>query len=236
MPTKQSKQLRSTFCRRAKRRNTTATTFYDRIISRSQKYQKEHNAMLTLALPKMYYSNYDDGPRQALKQTMPPKTLASPLISQPATFSRPLSVQRASSREICGLALGICFLVLLMGWLLLVGIRVSIRSLHEGRGKATRKMDLECCRILEERPTIKDSSLLSKLRKISAEELIKSAWRKGTDLAASIRRDACELGRPTYPIPAIDEETGLGVVGNSGIQRRGSFLRTTCRGAGVLSV
>ncbi|KAI1801598.1 hypothetical protein F4811DRAFT_452209 [Daldinia bambusicola] len=236
MTTKQSKKIRSAFCRQAKRRNTTTTTFYDRITSRSQKHQKEHGAMSTPALPKTYYSSYDDGPAQALKQTMLPKTLASPLISQPTTFSHPLGVQRASSREICSLALGICFLVLLMGWLLLVGIRVSIRSLEEARGRATRKMDLEYCRILEERPAIKDSSLLSKLRKVPAEELIKSAWHQGTDLAASIRRDAYELRRATPPIPTMDEEAALSVAGNSGIQRRGSFLRRTCRGAGVLSV
>ncbi|OTB17964.1 hypothetical protein K445DRAFT_265618 [Daldinia sp. EC12] len=236
MTTKQSRQLRSAFCREAKRRNTTTTTFYDRIISRSRKLQKEPDAMSTPALPTTYSADYDDGLAQALRQARLPKTLASQHSFQHITSSYPSSIQPASPREIGSLALGICFLVLLMGWLLFVGIRASVRSLATRRGKTAQTMDLEYCHILEERPARKDTSLLSKLRTVSAEKLIESAWRKGADLATSIERDVCELRRMAHPAHRIDEEAALGMMGSSGIQSSSSFLHRTCRGAGVLSV
>ncbi|KAI1648516.1 hypothetical protein F4815DRAFT_409894 [Daldinia loculata] len=236
MTTKQSRQLRGAFCRQAKRRNTTTSTFYHRVISHSRQYQKERDAISAPAFTMVHYSSYDDGPARALQQTMLPQTPASPHIFQHTTFSYPLGVRPASLSEIYGLALGICFLVLLMGWLLLVGIRVGIRSLATKGGKATRNMDLECCHIPEERPPKEDRSLLSKLRKVSAEDLIKSAWHKTTDLATSIERDACELRRTTHPPHRLDEEAVLGNTESSGTKGSGSFLRRTCRTADVLSV
>ncbi|KAI0122156.1 hypothetical protein F4814DRAFT_446097 [Daldinia grandis] len=183
-----------------------------------------------------HHSRYNDDPTRALQQTMLPQTPVSPHIFQHATFSYPLGVRPASLGEIYGLALGICFLVLLMGSLLLLGIRVGIRSLATKGGKAIHNMDLECCHIPKERLPKEDRSLLSKLRKVSAEDLIKSAWHKTTDLATSIERDACELRRITHPPYRLDEETALGNADSSGTIGSGSFLRRTCRTADVLSV
>ncbi|KAI0851829.1 hypothetical protein F5Y00DRAFT_218119 [Daldinia vernicosa] len=236
MTTKQSRQLRSAFCRQAKRRNTTTSTFYRRVISHSRRYQKERDDISVPASTMAYYSNYDDGPARVLQQTMLPQIPALSHTFQHTTFSYPSGVRPASLNEIYGLALGICFLVLLMGWLLLVGIRLGIRSLATKGGKTTHNMDLECCHIPKERPLKEDRSLLSKLRKVSAEDLIKSAWHKTTDLATSIERDACELRRTTHPRHRLDEEAALGNVESSGTKGSGSFLRKTCRTADVLSV
>ncbi|KAI8966195.1 hypothetical protein F5Y11DRAFT_186468 [Daldinia sp. FL1419] len=182
-----------------------------------------------------HYPHYNDGPALALQQAMHPKAVVSPNIYQHRTFTYHSDVRPASTNEIFVLALGTCFLILLMVSLLLLGTNIGIKSLVTKRGEATRNMDLEHCCVPEERPPKESRSFLSNLRKMPAEEFIKSVCRKSTDLVTSIERDAGELRRMSRPLRGVDE-ANLGNGESFAGTIRSSFLRRPCRTADVMSV
>lgn len=159
-----------------------------------------------------------------------------------SSYDLPVVTRHASNTEIYGLTLGTCFLVLLMGWLLIVGIRTSfsyLRVFTKKPNDVDRTLDPESG-IIRGGNTLEwqqapggSRSFLSNMRKVSAEMLAKSAQRKSGELATGLR-DMDFLRRLMHPTHILDEEAALGV-GDGENDAGGSFLRRTGWTVDVLS-
>lgn len=171
---------------------------------------------------------------QASQQTIRSHTPAPVDIFEHSTYEQPFVVPRPANRyEIYGLALGVCFLILLLSWLLFLGVQGMLRSLTEHPSRVDQKDDpergedgergdmTEGLQTPDERP-----SLLSSLRKVSADDLIQRARRKSLNVATGLKRDMGSLRRVSCPTPVMDEEALVGgQADGSGYEAGGSFLR-----------
>ncbi|KAI1384670.1 uncharacterized protein F4822DRAFT_369719 [Hypoxylon trugodes] len=143
----------------------------------------------------------------------------------------------ASRAEIYGLAIGTCFLALLLAWLLLLGIRNAINFFANKSNRVTRERDPESNIIFEARDPEERRPFLSNVRNVSAGQFIASARRKSVDFATGVARGIGGLRRTTHPTPYVDEEAALGETENNGTDTNGPFLRHNARHmAGALPV
>ncbi|KAI0117532.1 hypothetical protein F4776DRAFT_270001 [Hypoxylon sp. NC0597] len=226
MATKQSRQLRKAYCRRARQRDPTLTSFFARGAKGSGgQYKTQDDMPSTTTFNTRYLRNRNNNDYGRTSQpTIPPQT---PVPIRPlnlATFTQPRSLQPATRSEIYGLAFGTCLLLLLTGSLLLVAIRASFGFFARKSDKMKQETDPEIGLTLE--IPEQSRSFLSKLRAMSAEELIKSARRKSIDVATGIKRDIGEFGRLNhYERYRVDEEAGLNKVERRGVDAGGPFLR-----------
>ncbi|OTA81750.1 hypothetical protein M434DRAFT_205552 [Hypoxylon sp. CO27-5] len=226
MATKQSRQLRKAFCRKAKRRDPTLTSFFARGAKGSGgQYETPDDMPSTTTFNTRYHLNRNNNEYGRTSQpTIPPQTPVPIRVLNLATSTQPRSLQPATRGEIYGLAFGTCLLLLLTGCLLLVGIRAGFGFFARKSDKMKQETDPESGPTLE--IPEQSRSLLSKLRMMSAEELIQSARRKSIEVATGIKRDIGEFGRLNHSARhRIDEEAGLGKVEKGGADTGGPFLR-----------
>ncbi|XXG96527.1 Mitochondrial inner membrane organizing system component [Hypoxylon texense] len=114
----------------------------------------------------------------------------------------------ASDGEIYGLAVGTCFLYVLMGWLAVIGIRTVIGMIRQ-KAKQRRSTDPENGTAFEP-PQAQENgrSFLPSMGAVTTGELIQSARRKSINIAAGIRRDMGSIRRASHP--PLDEEAAVG--------------------------
>ncbi|KAI1144570.1 hypothetical protein F5Y05DRAFT_418507 [Hypoxylon sp. FL0543] len=222
MATKQSTQLRKGFCGRARRRDPAVTSFFARRVERGRgQYDGQDDMPSTTTFNTNYYLNRNNDDYGGVSQpTILPQTR---LPNRVFKLTQPRSLQPATRNEIYGLAIGTCFLILLIGFLFLIAIRASCGIFTKKPEKANRETDPESGPAPE--PPEKSYSILSKLRKVSTEEFIKSARLKSLDVAAGIKRDIGEFRMNHSARHSIDEEAGLFGVKGGGIATNGHFLR-----------
>lgn len=138
-------------------------------------------------------------------------TLAPTHAFKTATATYPLTSPLASHEEIYIMALAICFLALLIGWLLIVCIRTSLYSLARKARKKAQEIDPESGILLGgEHVPEEGSSLLCSLRNVSTGSLIKSAGGKSLDFANGITKEIGPIRRKTRSIRYLDEEAAVG--------------------------
>ncbi|KAI6091973.1 hypothetical protein F4821DRAFT_280232 [Hypoxylon rubiginosum] len=136
----------------------------------------------------------------------------------------------AGTGEVYGLALGTCFLFVLIGWLIVVGIRTGIGLLGRPT-KENRDTDPEVVTIyepFESQPPETSRSSLPARGTAAAGGIIRSARRTSINIATGLKRDISSMGsigrRTSLPHP-MDEEAAVG--GNTegvGIKVDDSFL------------
>ncbi|KAL7626950.1 hypothetical protein AAE478_003725 [Parahypoxylon ruwenzoriense] len=221
----------------------------------------------TTKYPSISRNGYGYGRGQ--QQTIRPQTLAPPRIFEYTAYSNPLNPPPATRGEVYGLALGACFLALLICWMLWVVVRSEINPfLTSKSSKKVQRIDIENGNAFQQQeslgetrsffsrmrriPTDVDNgdalsqerqhnpqegqSLLSMMRRVSADELIRSARQKSVDVATGFRRDVGEFVR-IPPTRWLDEEAALGGAQDGGtVNTGGSFLRRARRTVDVLSV
>ncbi|KAI1769210.1 hypothetical protein GGR53DRAFT_230595 [Hypoxylon sp. FL1150] len=143
----------------------------------------------------------------------------------------------ARNSEIYGLALGTCFLFLVMGWLFVVAIRTSVGLF--GRTAKNQGADPEGAAVrfepFESHPPVASRSLLYGGGVVAAGGFIKSARRNSINIAIGLKRDIGSIGRKSSLPPPMDEEAAVG--GNMegfGITAGDSFLHQRHRTMAVL--
>ncbi|KAI0841726.1 hypothetical protein F5Y06DRAFT_307665 [Hypoxylon sp. FL0890] len=230
MATKQSRQHRKAYCERAKRRDPTVTSFFARRANRNQdQYESQNEMPSTTTFNTKYLLNRDNNEYgKAAQPTTPPQTPIPASVLKLTMPPQPRSLQPATRNEIYGLAFGTSLLILLMGWFFLVGLRTSFSFFTKKSEKANQEPDPENGPIPE--APEQNHTFLSKLRKVSTEELIKSARQKSLDIATGIKRDIGEFRRLNHSAcHRMDEESGLIMVERGRTEASGPFLRRKSR-------
>ncbi|KAI1412895.1 hypothetical protein F5Y13DRAFT_199391 [Hypoxylon sp. FL1857] len=218
MATKQSRQLRRAFCQRARQRDPILTSFFARGAKGSRGQYGQNDMSSITAFSTKYFPDRNNN--EYGRASKPTVTLQTRLPNDVYK----ITLRPATRCEIYGVALGTCFLILLLGWFLLVGIRAGLASFTKKTDKASQDTDPENGLILE--APEQSRSIMSKLRKVSAEELIKSARRTSLDVATGIKRDIGEFRRINHSARhRMDEEAGLDKIGRGGMEENGPFLR-----------
>ncbi|KAI0386198.1 hypothetical protein F5Y04DRAFT_117496 [Hypomontagnella monticulosa] len=242
MITEHSRQHKKAFCQKAKQRDHALPRLYDKRAIENRYREKDQLDMgfntFIRPSPGQINDNVQDYQPASMRSYDPAPT--SPCDRSPYTF--PVVTQPASRTEIYGLALGTCFLVLLMIWLVTVGIRTSMnhfKIFNKKPNDVDRTLDpesgiihggniLEWQQFPEER-----KSFLSNMRTVSAESWIKLARRSSAEFVAGFK-DMDVLKRLKHPAHILDEEAALGM-NNGQNDSGGSFLHRPGWTAGVLS-
>ncbi|KAI1212231.1 uncharacterized protein F4807DRAFT_363715 [Annulohypoxylon truncatum] len=232
MITSNSRQRREAFCRRAKRRDATLRLLYTGEVHGSQQSQQGWADMpSTITFNTQHImSRNDNRYGQHLQPTIVPQTLAPARIFEHASFSRAPAARPANGVEIYGLALGTCFLALLLGWILLAVARETFHFFHRGANAPNQRADPESGYISERQTLEESGSFLSNFRNVSseAEELIKSAQRASVNVATLLKRDMGELRRKAHSARRrVDEEEALDDTGGVRTNTKCSFLPKT---------
>ncbi|KAI2626670.1 hypothetical protein GGR54DRAFT_480202 [Hypoxylon sp. NC1633] len=238
MITKRSRQHREAFCRQAKRRKVPprSSSIHARETTRNPSHQDHQDNMLLTTLSSNSLSRHYNSYARST-QAIPPPSLPSANIFEHTTASSSLISRPANQAEIYGLTLGICFLALLMGWLLFVGIRASIRPLAKTPREARRIADPEIGDMLQGLQSPDENrSFLSGFRNTVMSELVNPARRKSGDVAAGLKFDLNHLRMMANPIRRRDEEAALETVGWGAAEPGGPFLRRPHRAAVALPV
>ncbi|KAI0180870.1 hypothetical protein GGR52DRAFT_8853 [Hypoxylon sp. FL1284] len=141
----------------------------------------------------------------------------------------------ANSSEVYGLALGSCFLIVLLSWLLIIGIRVGNGALRR-KNKKKSDADPESGTRLDPLPSKRRRPRLPGMGTAATGELIRSARRKSIKIVAGLRRDMVSI-RKASP-PPMDEEAAVGgcVEGLGTTKADDPFLHHRRQATGVLSV
>ncbi|KAI0014153.1 hypothetical protein F4779DRAFT_209047 [Xylariaceae sp. FL0662B] len=253
--------------RRATRPNPTPNPFFIRRVKKHQNYLEEQYDMRNhfytgrkarkhqmyredrYDMRFAYPGNNGNGHGRAAQQNTIPSSLEPSPTQNAVSHAHNPSTRPASRAEIHGLAFGIVFLVLLLGWLLWTGTRLTARFLEKGtadveerrraadadveRGERTEaKAQPHTYRHLKPQPE-ETRALASNLhlplpsttlRHASADGLAELARKRGVDMATGFRRDLGEFRRIARP---ADEEAGLGLglgFAPQGVVARSAFL------------
>ncbi|KAI1374631.1 hypothetical protein F4677DRAFT_162804 [Hypoxylon crocopeplum] len=189
-------------------------------------------ASTTIATHSSNHIDNDHG--RASYKTFRPQGQSPPRILDHTPSSYRTATRPANRAEIYSLALGTCFLALLMGWLLYVGIRTAVSTSANKPRKAVRETDPESGSDTWEGRQTPDGnrSLLASLRRASGGELMESARRKSIDIANGLKRDMGSLRRLSHPTRRMDKEAALeaaeGGVEEGRTEGDGPFLRRRC--------
>ncbi|KAI0881913.1 uncharacterized protein GGS22DRAFT_196099 [Annulohypoxylon maeteangense] len=232
MVTKNSREHRKSFCRRARRRDPTFRSLYAGGTQRSQNPEQTWTDMpSTITFNTQHImSRSNNKYGQPLQPTIDPQALAPARIFEHASFSDSPVGRPANSVEIYGLALGTCFLALLLAWFLLIVAREIFEFFHTDPNAPSQRTDPESGYIRERQIPKESRSFLSNFRNMSseAEELIRSARRASINAATVFKRDMGEFRRKAHPTRRrVDDEEALGDAGGDGTETKGSFLPKT---------
>ncbi|KAI1457086.1 hypothetical protein F4805DRAFT_200431 [Annulohypoxylon moriforme] len=232
MVTKNSRQRREAFCRRAKRRDAALRSLYAGGITRSQHPQQIWADMPSTVTFNTQHimSRTKNGFGQPSQPTIVPRSLAPARIFEHALFSN-TSVQRpANSLEIYCLAFLTCLLAFLLLWLSLTLARGTFSRFRNLSNTPSQRMDPESGPMPEHQTPEENGPFLSNFRNVSseAEELIKSARRASANVATVLKREMGDLRRRTHSTRRrVDEEEALGDTGGDGTETKCSFLPQT---------
>ncbi|KAI2470586.1 hypothetical protein F4781DRAFT_169329 [Annulohypoxylon bovei var. microspora] len=232
MITKISRQRRESFCRRARRRDATLHSLYAGRHNRSQHHQQIGADMPSTVTfnTKHIMSQNNNGYGKPSQPTVVSQTLAPGRIFEHASFSYPPVERPANNFEIYGLALGTCFLALLLGWILVIVTRETIDLFRNNANEPSQIMDPESGYTQEGQTPKESVSFLSNLGNVpsEAEELIKSVRRASVNVATGLKRDVGLFRRKADPTRhRVDEEAALAETGKEGTETKGPFLPRT---------
>ncbi|OTB08461.1 hypothetical protein M426DRAFT_7776 [Hypoxylon sp. CI-4A] len=174
-------------------------------------------------------------PEQVPQQTNRPETYAPGRPFENASSIYPRATRPANLAEIYGLALGTCFLIALLGIILLKIIHSATRS-HASESERENRMliDPESGNVLEDSEIKGTRSLLSAVQRASP-GLLRSARRTSKDVADGFKRDICEIRKALHTSTGKDEESALCDAEKNGTRAEGPFLRRPRQTEDVIS-
>ncbi|KAI1772462.1 hypothetical protein F4818DRAFT_172833 [Hypoxylon cercidicola] len=223
------RELRHAHPPRPQSRGTTLSQFNTRAKG-NRDTRKDRDNMLPNTFVTRNANYVGNSYEEAMQQTVCSQTSGPGCVMKHSQY--PSHPGPANTGEIYGLALGTCFLLVLMGWILFVGIRTGINMLRRTT-KRNRDVDPEGGIVLEPQPPEKSHSFLPSMGSVVTGEFIQSARQKSMNVAAGLRKDIVSIRR--RPHPPVDEEAAMGShTEGVGTNADDSFLHQRHRAMAVL--